>query len=50
MEVLGFGTFKSRPWAEIRKVALAQGDMFEPIKPTRRREPCGASDNEECSA
>lgn len=50
MEALGFGTFRSRPWSEIREMALAQTDMFEPISPSRRRDPCGAADNEECAA
>lgn len=50
MEALGFGTFKGQPWSEIRKVAISQTDMFDPIRQTRRRHPCGAADNEECAA
>jgi hypothetical protein len=50
MEALGFGTFRKQPWSEIRKIALGQADLFQPLKPTRRRVPCGAADNEECAA
>jgi hypothetical protein len=50
MEALGFGTFFKKPWLEIREIAGLQSDMFEPLKPSRRRDPCGAADNEECVA
>ena len=49
MEALGFGTFKSQPWSEIRKIALQQGDLFKTTKP-RRKAICGAAFNEECFA
>lgn len=48
MEALGLGTFRDRPWAELREFVTSQGDMFEPLP--RRRIPCGAAENEECAA
>lgn len=50
IEAFGFGTFRKQPWAELRAFATAQGDMFETVKRSRRRNPCGAADNEECAA
>lgn len=49
MEALGFGTFRDRPWSELREFVTAQGDMFEP-KQMRRKQLCGAASNEECAA
>lgn len=48
MEALGFGTFRERPWADLREFATSQTDMFETR--SRRRTPCGAASNEECAA
>lgn len=49
MEALGFGTFKKRPWAEVREIALGSSQAHTPDLFSRRRV-CGAADNEECSA
>lgn len=50
MEELGHGTFfHNQPWASVRKLLTAQGDMFR--RPaTNRRRLCGAAMNEECAA
>lgn len=49
MEALGFGTFRDRPWSELREFVTAQTDMFEQPSSSRRRV-CGAAENEECAA
>lgn len=49
MERLGFGTFKTYPWSEIRELADGQQDLFI-ANSLRRRSACGAAYNEECAA
>lgn len=50
MEALGFGSFLRYPWSELRALVAAGGDVAELDRRSRRRTPCGASDNEECFA
>ena len=50
IEALGFGTFLNRPWADIRAFAVGQIDLFDPPPVMRRKNICGAAENEECAA
>lgn len=50
MEALGFGTFRNGPWADLRKFATSQIEMFENPTSKRRHSPCGAANSEECAA